>query len=77
MRGELPLRVFDTPGGLVIRCLCGAEASVVRRAVTQLTGLRASVEYHPRASPDVSPAAVLRMVAHAKACSRIANRESG
>jgi hypothetical protein len=77
MRGELPLRVVESDGGFVIRCLCGAEAALVRPAVTQMAGLRASVKTHPRITPDLSPAAVLRMVAHARTCSRIANRESG
>jgi hypothetical protein len=61
-RRELPLRIDEDPDGPVIRCLCGAEAAVMDppRAVP---AIRHSV-------PDASPAALLRMVLHAKACQR-------
>lgn len=52
--GELPIRIFEEPGGsLVIRCLCGAEAA---RAAGRLL------------AEDISPAALIRMILHAKKC---------
>ena len=74
--GELPLRIIDQPGGPVIRCLCGAEASVIRKSTANnsMIGLRASGPSRPLLGPDLSPAAVLMMVAHAQACTRFAAR---
>lgn len=66
-RGVLPLRVVDQPGGAVIRCLCGAEAATLRKAVTQMAGLRAAAPL-PGLSPDITPAAVLNMIIHARSC---------
>ena len=70
MRGELPLRILYQPGGPVIVCLCGREASVVRRGTVNesMTGLRSSGSARTLLGPDVSPAAVLMMIAHARAC---------
>ena len=67
---ELPLRIVDQPGGAVLRCLCGLEASrLVRSTVNNsMTGLRSSGAARPRLSPDLSPAALLAMVVHAQAC---------
>ncbi|HEV2375173.1 MAG TPA: hypothetical protein VGS19_23815 [Streptosporangiaceae bacterium] len=68
----LPLRVIDQPGGLVIRCLCGAESAVVRpSSELSVAVVRASHgvgTLNRGVSPDVSPAAVVRMAAHAKTC---------
>jgi hypothetical protein len=61
-RRELPLRIFDDPAGPVIRCLCGAEAALMDPPRAQ-PAVRHSV-------PDASPAALLRMVLHAKQCQR-------
>jgi len=69
VKGELPLRIVDQPKGAVIRGLCGVEAASLRRAVTVLPGLRRAVPL-PGLSPDVTPAAVLMMIAHAKRCER-------
>lgn len=55
---ELPLRIDDAPGGCVIRCLCGAEAAVMR------PGIVASWQ----GQSDPSAAGLLRMVLHAKKC---------
>jgi hypothetical protein len=59
---ELPLRIDDTPGGPVIRCLCGVEAAVMDPPRAQ-PAIRHVV-------PDASPAALLLMVMHAKKCTR-------
>jgi len=72
MTGELPLRIVEQPGGPVIRCLCGAEASVLRRSMAN--GLWVVVLDGPariRLGPDVSPAAVLSMIVHAQVCTRV------
>lgn len=61
-REEMPLRIDDSPAGPVIRCLCGAEAAVMDPPRAQRP-TRHSV-------PDASPAALLRMVLHAKNCER-------
>lgn len=66
---ELPLRILDQPGGAVIRCLCGAELSTLRRGTTVLAGLRQAVAL-PHLSPDITAAGLVVMVAHAKACAR-------
>jgi hypothetical protein len=65
--GELPLRIVDQPGGAVIRCLCGAEAATLRRAVTPTRAMRSAVQLN-QLSPDVTPAAVLMMILHARKC---------
>jgi hypothetical protein len=68
---ELPLRIIDQPGGLVIRCLCGAEAAVVKPAPPVAAIVRAghSMRRTNRTlSPDGTPAAVLRMALHAQQC---------
>ena len=70
---ELPLRIVDQPGGAVIRCLCGAEAASIRRATTQMSGLRASAAL-PGLAPDVTPAGILMMIVHARACAAAASR---
>lgn len=71
MTGELPLRVVDTPGGPYIRCLCGAEATVMRPELNyQRGGLVRTNRAQVKAGSDLSPAALIRMVAHAKACVR-------
>lgn len=74
MTGELPLRIVDAPGGPVIRCLCGAESAVVRPSSEQSAAIiranRGSRIMNRGLSPDVSPAAVIRMIAHAKTCRR-------
>lgn len=69
---ELPLRIIDQAGGLTVRCLCGAEAAVVQGSA-ELSGPfvragRARPAANRGISGDVSPAAVLRMAAHAKRC---------
>lgn len=70
----LPLRIIDQPGGPVIRCLCGAEGAVLRAGLANrsMTGLRGSGPALSRASPDLTPAAVLRMILHARNCARAA-----
>ena len=55
---ELPLRVDDAQRGAVIRCLCGAEAAVMRPGPVDLW----------RGTADPSAAGLLRMVLHAKRC---------
>lgn len=55
---ELPLRVDDAPGGALIRCLCGAEAAVMRPGILDQW----------RGTADPSAAGLLRMVLHAKRC---------
>lgn len=69
---ELPLRIIDQPGGPVIRCLCGAEAAIVYPAASGtaaiITANRGTGVRNRGLSPDLTPAAVLRMVAHVKAC---------
>lgn len=57
-RAELPLRVFDQPGGAVIACLCQAEATVLAPGITDQW----------RGTTDPSSAGLLRMVLHAKTC---------
>ena len=72
MIGELPLRIIDQPGGPVIRCLCGVESARVTAASDGAAPIvRAARRLSAPArglAPDVSPGALLRMVAHAKAC---------
>jgi hypothetical protein len=58
MAAELPLRVDDAAGGAVIRCLCGAEAAVMRPGPLDSW----------RGTADPSAAGMLRMVLHAKRC---------
>lgn len=67
MNGELPLRIVAQPGGAVIRCLCGAEVATVRRGLAR--GHRMAVS-QPGLSPDVTPAGLLMMIAHAGRCQR-------
>lgn len=55
---ELPLLIFDAPGGCVIRCLCGAEAGVMRPGMADMWLGRS----------DPTAAGLPRMVLHAKAC---------
>lgn len=64
---ELPLRIIDQPGGAVIRCLCGAELSTLRRGTTEIPGMRSSVRLL-HLSPDITPAGLMIMVVHAKQC---------
>lgn len=75
MTGELPLRVVDAPGGPVLRCLCGAESAVIRSGLANstMTRLRSSGPAMPHASADLTPAAVMRMILHAKNCLRGSN----
>jgi hypothetical protein len=70
IRGELPLRVVDQPGGAVLRCLCGLEAGRLIKSTGNYTmvGLRGSGLARARIGPDLSPAAVLAMVLHAQLC---------
>lgn len=74
---EFPLRVVDTPGGAVIRALCGAEAALVKpvadQAVPVMRAARASGPRVRGISPDSSPAAVLRMTLHTKTCLQCQN----
>jgi hypothetical protein len=55
---ELPLRIWDAPGGAVIRCLCGAEAAV----------MRPSIMAQWKGQADPSAAGLLRMQLHAQRC---------
>lgn len=55
---ELPLRIYDEPGGALIKCLCGAEAVVMRPSIV--------AQWKGQADP--SAAGLLRMVLHAKTC---------
>lgn len=67
---ELPLRVVDTPGGLRLVCLCGAEATVIRPGLAnELIRLKAS-HSRPKASAGLTPVGLLRLVLHAKTCVR-------
>lgn len=71
MLHELPLRVVDEPGGPYIRCLCGAEATVMRPELDhQRGGVVRTNRARLHAGSDLSPAALIRMVAHAKQCMR-------
>jgi hypothetical protein len=69
---ELPLRIIDQPGGIIIRCLCGAEAAVVKPATTGAAAIVRAAHSQRVAnrglSPDLTPAAVLRMALHAQQC---------
>jgi hypothetical protein len=64
---ELPLRIDDAPHGAVIRCLCGAEAAVMRPGIVDQW----------RGTADPSAAGLLRMVLHAKRCLIGRNRMGG
>jgi hypothetical protein len=57
-RQELPLRIDEASGGAVIRCLCGAEAAVMRPSIVRQW----------QGQSDPSSAGLLRMVLHAQAC---------
>jgi hypothetical protein len=57
-RRELALRIFDAPGGVVIACLCGAEAALIAPTIVQQW----------RGVKDPSAGALLRMTVHAKSC---------
>jgi hypothetical protein len=68
---ELPLRVYDQPGGAVVRCLCGLELARMRKGVeggrlmARTTGMnRGQVQL----GPDVTTPGLLAMVVHASAC---------
>lgn len=68
----LPLLfVLDDQGTPAIRCLCGAEATTVRRGLAhQLTR---QVHVNPavmKLAPDVSDLGALRMILHARGCER-------
>jgi hypothetical protein len=67
---ELPLRIIDQPGGPVVRCLCGRELAQIRRSTgnNSMVGLRSSGPARPLLGSDVSPAALLVMIAHARQC---------
>ncbi len=75
---DLPLRIAETPGGYVIRCLCGAESATVKASAEPAGAIvraaRGSAVANRGISPDVSPAAVLRMALHAKRCLPARNR---
>jgi hypothetical protein len=55
---ELPLRIYDAPGGCVIRCLCDAEAGLMRPGMADMW----------LGQSDPTAAGLLRMVLHAKRC---------
>jgi hypothetical protein len=55
---ELPLRIHDAPGGAVVRCLCGAEAAVLRPGIAAMW----------QGQTDPSAGGLLRMTLHAKRC---------
>ena len=59
-RKELPLRIDDSPNGPVIRALCGAESAAIGSPRVRATA--------GHTAPDASPAALLRMVMHARSC---------
>jgi len=74
MKGELPLRVVDQPGGAVIRCLCGRELAAMRRGLA--TGRLAARSGsginrgQVHLSPDLTIHGLLVMVAHAMSCEK-------
>jgi hypothetical protein len=72
---ELPTRVFEADGAIILRSLCGAESGVIRKGLanSSMVGLRSSGAAMPRVSPDLTPAAILRMVLHARECLRCLN----
>jgi hypothetical protein len=72
---ELPLRVVEDDGMIILTSLCGAESGVIRMGLANSTmvGLRSSGAAMPRVSPDLTPAAILRMVLHARGCLRCQN----
>jgi hypothetical protein len=68
---ELPVRLVMVPGGgLVLRCLCGAESARLTSSTvnTSMMGLRSSGRRIARASSDLAPGGVLRMAVHAGQC---------
>jgi hypothetical protein len=69
---ELPVRIIDQPGGAILRCLCGLEAArlVKSTANYSMIGLRSSGPARHAVGADLSPAAVLAMVLHARGCER-------
>lgn len=50
---ELPLRIVERDGNPIIKCLCGAEVAAVRSHRLEMT---------------FSPAALFRMILHARKC---------
>lgn len=69
-RTELPIRVYVTPKGLVMACLCDAEAArlTLGTANMSMLGLRSSGPALHQAARDVSPGAVVVLAAHAEKC---------
>ncbi len=71
---ELPVRFYDTPAGIVARCLCGAEGARVTLAPERASAIvRAAHGTGVRnrgVSADVSPAGLLRLAVHARRCVR-------
>lgn len=59
---ELPVRVVDTPAGVVLRTLCGGEAS---SWAPEAPGTVQAVT-------DLSPAGLMRVILHARRCKRCA-----
>jgi hypothetical protein len=70
--GELPVRIIEEPGGgMIIVCLCGAEAAVMRRGLDdgELLRLRQS-GYRTQIRSDLTPAGLITMIIHARKCQR-------
>lgn len=76
MATELPLRIVELPAGYCVRCLCGAESAIIKPASAHGEIIRAARGFgitNRDTSGDLSPAAILRMVVHARSCLRAQN----
>ena len=70
---ELPIRVYDQPGGAIIRCLCGLELAQMRKRLAGSVPGLAHGRGNPLVmglSPDITSAGLLAMVNHAARCER-------
>jgi len=78
---ELPIRVYDDNGRINVRCLCDAEATAWRRGSEQAAPIIRAARSNPvpilGLTTDTKPAAILRLVLHARSCLRGQNIARG